>query len=60
VNKSWANYEPALKEAGIKYEAYVYPGTGHGFNNDTTPRYDETQAKIAWERTIAHFKKHLM
>ena len=59
VNKSWASYEPALKEAGIKYEAYVYPGTGHGFNNDTTPRYDEKQAKIAWERTIAHFKKHL-
>ena len=59
VNKSWAAYEPALKEAGIKYEAYVYPGTGHGFNNDTTPRYDEAQAKIAWERTIAHFKKHL-
>ena len=59
VNKSWATYEPALKEAGIKYEAYVYPGTGHGFNNDTTPRYDQAQAKIAWERTIAHFKKHL-
>lgn len=59
VNKSWVAYEPALKEAGIKYEAHVYPGTGHGFNNDTTPRYDEKQAKIAWERTIAHFKKHL-
>ena len=59
VNKSWATYEPALKEAGIKYEAHVYPGTSHGFNNDTTPRYDEKQAKIAWERTIAHFKKHL-
>ena len=59
VNKAWAAYEPALKEAGIKYEAYTYPGTGHGFNNDTTPRYDEKQAKIAWERTIAHFKKHL-
>ena len=59
VNKSWAAYEPALKEAGIKYEAHVYPGTGHGFNNDTTPRYNEAQAKVAWERTIAHFKKHL-
>ena len=59
VNKSWATFEPALKEAGVKYEAHVYPGTGHGFNNDTTPRYDEKQAKIAWERTIAHFKKHL-
>ena len=59
VNKSWAAYEPALKEAGVKYEAHLYPGTGHGFNNDTTPRYDEKQAKIAWERTIEHFKKHL-
>ena len=58
-NKSWAAYEPALKEAGVKYEAYTYPGTGHGFNNDTTPRYDEAQAKIAWQRTIEHFKKHL-
>jgi carboxymethylenebutenolidase len=59
VNGSWAKYEPALKEAGVKYEAHVYPGTGHGFNNDTTPRYNEAQAKIAWERTIAHFKKYL-
>ena len=59
VNGSWAKYEPALKEAGVKYEAYTYPGTGHGFNNDTTPRYNEAQAKIAWERTIAHFKKYL-
>jgi carboxymethylenebutenolidase len=59
VNKSWASYEPALKEAGVRYEAHVYPGAGHGFNNDTTPRYDEKQAKIAWERTVAFFNKHL-
>ena len=59
VNKSWAAYEPALKEAGIRYDAHVYPGTGHGFHNDTTPRYDEAQAKIAWDRTVAFFKKHL-
>jgi carboxymethylenebutenolidase len=59
VNKSWAAYEPALKEAGVKYEAYTYPGTGHGFNNDTTPRYDEKQAKVAWDRTIEFFKKTL-
>jgi carboxymethylenebutenolidase len=59
VNKAWAAYEPALKEANVKYEAYTYPGTGHGFNNDTTPRYDEKQAKVAWERTIAFFKKNL-
>jgi carboxymethylenebutenolidase len=59
VNKSWASYEPALKAAGARYEAYTYPGTGHGFNNDTTPRYDATQAKHAWERTVAFFNKHL-
>jgi carboxymethylenebutenolidase len=59
VNKSWASYEPALKEAGVRYEAHVYAGAGHGFNNDTTPRYDEKQAKIAWERTVAFFNKHL-
>jgi carboxymethylenebutenolidase len=59
VNKAWAAYEPALKEAGVKYEAYTYPGTGHGFNNDTTPRYDEAQATTAWDRTIAFFKKHV-
>jgi carboxymethylenebutenolidase len=59
VRKSWESYEPALKEAGVRYEAYVYPGTGHGFNNDTTPRYDEKAAKLAWERTVAFFNKHL-
>ena len=59
VNQSWAAYEPALKAAGAPYEAHVYPGTGHGFNNDTTPRYDEKNAKLAWERTVAFFNKHL-
>jgi carboxymethylenebutenolidase len=59
VNKAWATYEPALKDAGVRYEAHTYPGTSHGFNNDTTPRYDEKQAKIAWERTIQFFKKQL-
>jgi carboxymethylenebutenolidase len=59
VNASWPPYEEALKKAGATFEAHTYPGTGHGFNNDTTPRYDEKQAKIAWERTIAFFNKHL-
>ncbi|MBA2260139.1 MAG: dienelactone hydrolase family protein [Acidobacteria bacterium] len=59
VNDSFAAYEPALKAAGVRYEAHIYPGTGHGFNNDTTPRYDEKAAKLAWERTVAFFKKHL-
>jgi carboxymethylenebutenolidase len=59
VNESFAAYEPALKAAGVRYEAHVYPGTGHGFNNDTTPRYDEKAAKLAWERTVAFFNKHV-
>ncbi len=59
VNDSWPPYEAALKAAGITYEAHVYPGTAHGFNNDTTPRYDEKAAKLAWERTVAFFNKHL-
>ena len=59
VNDSFAAYEPALKEAGARYEVHRYPGTGHGFHNDTTPRYDEKAAKLAWERTVAFFNKHL-
>jgi carboxymethylenebutenolidase len=56
VDRSWRTYEPALKAAGVKYTAYRYPGTQHGFNNDTTPRYDAAAAKLAWERTVAFFK----
>jgi carboxymethylenebutenolidase len=59
VNASWPPYEAALKEAKVPYEAHVYPGTQHGFNNDTTPRYDEKSAKLAWERTTAFFAKHV-
>jgi carboxymethylenebutenolidase len=59
VNASWPPYEAALKEAGVKYEAYTYPGTQHGFNNDTTPRYDAEAARLAWTRTIDFFKKNL-
>ena len=59
VNDSMTAYEPALKEAGVRYEVHKYPGTGHGFNNDTTPRYDEKAAKLAWERTVAFFNKHV-
>jgi carboxymethylenebutenolidase len=55
----WPAYEAALKENGVKYEAHVYPKTNHGFHNDTTPRYDETAAKLAWQRTIDHFNKTL-
>jgi carboxymethylenebutenolidase len=59
VNAAWPPYEAALKEHKIPYEAFVYPGTQHGFNNDTTPRYDEKAAKLAWERTMALFAKTL-
>ena len=55
----WPAYEAALKAAKVDYQHYVYPGTQHGFNNDTTPRYDEAAAKLAWSRTIAFFRKHL-
>jgi carboxymethylenebutenolidase len=43
----------------VTYEGYVYPNANHGFHNDTTPRYDEAAAKLAWQRTVAWFKKHL-
>lgn len=59
VNASWLPYESALKAAGIAYEAHTYAGTQHGFNNDTTPRYDEAAANLAWQRTIAFFNTYL-
>lgn len=59
INKMWPAYEAALKAAGVPYEQHTYPGTQHGFHNNSTPRYQEAAAKLAWERTVAHFKKHL-
>ena len=59
INAGWPAYEAALKAAGVKYEAYVYAGVQHGFNNDTTPRYDEAAARLAWQRTVDFFKKNL-
>jgi carboxymethylenebutenolidase len=59
VNQGWPAYEAALKAAGKTYEAYIYPGANHGFHNDSTPRYDEAAAKLAWDRTIDWFKRHL-
>lgn len=56
---TWPGYEAALKAAKVKYEGYVYPGVEHGFNNDTTPRYDEKAATLAWSRTMALFKRRL-
>jgi carboxymethylenebutenolidase len=59
VNATWPPYEAALKQAGVRYQAHTYPGTQHGFHNDTTPRYDEAAARLAWSRTIAFFERAL-
>lgn len=59
INAGWPAYEAALKSAGKRYEAHSYPGTQHGFNNDTTPRFDTAAAKLAWGRTLAFFKQQL-
>jgi carboxymethylenebutenolidase len=59
INSAWPAYEAALRAAGAWFEVYRYPGTQHGFNNDTTPRYDAAAAKLAWERTVAFFKRHV-
>ena len=59
INTMWPAYEAALKAAGVKYTAFNYAGTQHGFNNDTTPRYDEKSAGLAWGRTVALFNRAL-
>ena len=59
VNATWPEYEAALKQHGKTYEAHIYPGTHHGFHNDSTPRYDEAAAKLAWDRTLAWFERYL-
>ena len=59
INAGWPAYETALKAANVKFEMFKYPGTQHGFNNDTTPRYDEKAAKLAWGRTVEFFEKNL-
>jgi len=59
INAAWPAYEAALKAAGVKFEAFKYPGTQHGFNNDTTPRYDAAAAGQAWARTLALFNRTL-
>jgi len=59
INAGWPAYEAALKAAAVPHEAFVYAGTQHGFNNDTTPRFDSSAAAQAWQRTLAFFEKHL-
>jgi carboxymethylenebutenolidase len=59
INAGWPAFEAALKANGVRYSEFTYAGTEHGFNNDTTPRYDVAAAKLAWSRTVAFFKQHL-
>lgn len=59
INAAWPAYEQALKAASARYTAHQYAGTQHGFNNDTTPRYDQAAAQLAWERTLAFFNQQL-
>jgi len=59
ITASWPAYEAALRATGVRFEAHKYPGTYHGFNNDTTPRFDEAAAKLAWGRTLALFNRTL-
>lgn len=59
INAMWPEYEEALKENGVTYEMHMFEGTLHGFHNNSTPRYNETAAELAWNRTIGFFRKHL-
>jgi carboxymethylenebutenolidase len=59
INGTWPAYKAALDAAHVKYQAFTYPGTQHGFHNDTTPRYDPPSAKLAWERTLVLFNRTL-
>ncbi len=59
INAAWPAYEAALKQAGVRYASYQPAGTQHGFNNDTTPRYDKAAAREAWKRTVELFQRSL-
>ena len=59
LNSGWPAYEAALKANGIRYQVFMYPNANHGFHNDSTPRYDEAAAKLAWSRTLASLNENL-
>jgi carboxymethylenebutenolidase len=59
INSGWPAYEEALKANHVIYTTYIYEGVNHGFHNDTTPRYDEAAAKLAWQRTLDFFNQYL-
>jgi carboxymethylenebutenolidase len=60
INKGWPEYEAALKANNKKYQAYIYKDCNHGFHNDSTPRYDEKNANLAWKRTVNFFRENLV
>ena len=60
INQGWPPYKEALQAAGKQYQAYIYPGVNHGFHNDSTPRYDQVAAELAWSRTLDWFTRKLM
>ena len=60
INAQWPAFEAALKAGGVRHAMHQYEGTQHGFHNNSTPRYNEVAAKLAWERTVAFFKEHLV
>jgi carboxymethylenebutenolidase len=59
INAMWPGFEQALKASGVRHEMHIYPGTQHGFHNNSTPRYVAAAAELAWDRTIAFFRQHL-
>jgi carboxymethylenebutenolidase len=59
IDAGWPAYEEALKANHVTYTTHVYEGANHGFHNDTTPRYDQAAAKLAWQRTLDFFNKYL-
>ena len=59
VNETYPTFEQEMKKAGVRYEIHKYPGTQHGFHNNSTPRYNEAAAKLSWDRTVAFFKRNL-
>ncbi|HWN38170.1 MAG TPA: dienelactone hydrolase family protein, partial [Gammaproteobacteria bacterium] len=59
INAGYPEYEAALKANNVPFEKHIYEGSQHGFHNNSTPRYNEAAANLAWERTVAFFKRHL-
>jgi carboxymethylenebutenolidase len=59
ITSGWPAYESALKAAHVSYQAYIYPNVQHGFNNDTTPRYDQAAAQLSWQRSVEFLHQHL-